>query len=213
MRQRQPEGFTLVELLVVMAIVAMLAAVLLPVLAKARESARITRCSANLQQIGHAVSLYQQDYDDLFPYGLDPGDRADPDQWQGRTNPVTGESYYDQVQRLVAADPVVTNVDYVLRRYCGSARELWRCPSDYGWPSITSAYEAFGSSYVYRTELALSHLPLPSLARPSETNVFVDASAWHRRGPPTANVLYADGHVKNVRIEQYLAAARTPLFP
>lgn len=215
MAWRPLSGFTLVELLVVMAITAMLAGVLLPVLAQAREGGRITRCAANLQQLGQAVHLYQQDYDDRFPYGLDPTDRANPGQWRGRSNPLTGESYYTQVLQLVAASQTATNVDQVLLPYYAGAREVWHCPSDYGWvhdPPIASAFDAFGSSYVYRTELALSHLALSSLPRPSETNVFVDASAWHRRGPRTANLLFADGHVRNVRVEQYLAAARTSLF-
>ena len=60
-------GFTLIELLVVIAIIAVLAALLLPVLAKARESARATRCLNNLRQIGFAARLYADDNGDLLP--------------------------------------------------------------------------------------------------------------------------------------------------
>jgi prepilin-type N-terminal cleavage/methylation domain-containing protein len=62
-------GFTLIELLVVIAILAILAAVLFPVFAKIRESARQAQCSSNLKQIGVAVNLYTQDYDDTYSYG------------------------------------------------------------------------------------------------------------------------------------------------
>ncbi len=62
-------GFTLVELLVVIAIVAVLAALLLPVLARARERARIVTCTSNEHQLAIAVLIYAQDHDETFPTG------------------------------------------------------------------------------------------------------------------------------------------------
>lgn len=63
-------GFTLIELLVVIAIIAILAAILFPVFAKAREAARKTQCINNLRQIGTAVQMYSQDYDESLPSGV-----------------------------------------------------------------------------------------------------------------------------------------------
>jgi prepilin-type N-terminal cleavage/methylation domain-containing protein/prepilin-type processing-associated H-X9-DG protein len=64
---RQRPGFTLIELLVVIAIIAILAAILFPVFAQAREKARSTSCLSNQKQLGTAMSMYQQDYDERFP--------------------------------------------------------------------------------------------------------------------------------------------------
>lgn len=64
------KGFTLIELLVVIAIIAILAAILFPVFAKAREAARKSSCVSNLKQIGLAVKMYQQDFDEITAYSV-----------------------------------------------------------------------------------------------------------------------------------------------
>ncbi len=60
-------AFTLIELLVVIAIIAILAAILFPVFAQAREKARQITCVSNQKQIGTALLLYTQDYDETYP--------------------------------------------------------------------------------------------------------------------------------------------------
>lgn len=60
-------GFTLTELLVVLGIVAVLVAVLLPVLGRAREGGRRATCQSNLRQLGAAVQQYVSDNDGAYP--------------------------------------------------------------------------------------------------------------------------------------------------
>ena len=66
-RAARSSGFTLIELLVVIAVIAILAAILFPVFAQAREKARSTACLSNMRQIGTAVTMYIQDYDERYP--------------------------------------------------------------------------------------------------------------------------------------------------
>ena len=64
---RLRKGFTLIELIVVIAIIAILAAILLPVFAQAREKGRQTQCLSNERQIATAILMYTQDYSETLP--------------------------------------------------------------------------------------------------------------------------------------------------
>ena len=70
MNYRKAKAFTLVELLVVISIIALLVAILLPVLGKAREQAKTVICLTNLHQLGLATFFYADQYDDYIPHGI-----------------------------------------------------------------------------------------------------------------------------------------------
>lgn len=68
-KEKTPSGFTLLELLVVISIVALLISLVLPAVSKARRSGRALVCAANMRQIGTLTSSYATDYADML-YGL-----------------------------------------------------------------------------------------------------------------------------------------------
>ncbi|MEM9418014.1 MAG: prepilin-type N-terminal cleavage/methylation domain-containing protein [Planctomycetota bacterium] len=65
--QTRRSGFTIIELLVVISIIALLIGLLLPVLSGARQSAQRVTCSSNLRQLGIVMESYTQDFDGVFP--------------------------------------------------------------------------------------------------------------------------------------------------
>lgn len=60
-------GFTLVELLVVISVIAMLLAILMPALSSARNTAKVVMCSANIKQLGYLIPVYRADNDNEVP--------------------------------------------------------------------------------------------------------------------------------------------------
>ncbi len=103
-------AFTLIELLVVIAIIAILAAILFPVFAQAREKARAISCLSNTKNLGTAVMMYAQDYDEVLPARQHP--LAPP------PRPGVG---YPQIYDIL--NPYIKNGD-------GWSRGgIWSCPS------------------------------------------------------------------------------------
>jgi prepilin-type N-terminal cleavage/methylation domain-containing protein len=90
---RRVGGFTLIELLVVIAIIAILAAILFPVFAQAREKARQTQSSSNVRNLGLAINMYKQDYDERFPFGGWMPDSNGTWDWQNSIAPYPGSPF------------------------------------------------------------------------------------------------------------------------
>jgi prepilin-type N-terminal cleavage/methylation domain-containing protein len=76
--RKPPRGFTLVELLVVIGIIAVLIGILLPVLGRAREQANKASCMAAIRNLGQLIAIYRVDFKDSYPYGRYTTNNAPP---------------------------------------------------------------------------------------------------------------------------------------
>ena len=131
LRRASARAFTLIELLVVLAIIAVLAAILFPVFAQAREKARAIACLSNSRQIGTALMLYVQDYDEKYP----------------QEHPSTGNPVVDDNTGQLEAEDYGSPFDKILP-YVGSRdsskTQLFVCPSDSD-PHGTTVLDASGN--------------------------------------------------------------------
>jgi prepilin-type N-terminal cleavage/methylation domain-containing protein len=110
-------AFTLIELLVVIAIIAILAAILFPVFAQAREKARAIACLSNCKQIGTALYMYLEDYDEKYPQ-----------EHPSTSNPVVDDNNA-QLEAIDYGSPFDKILPYVASKD-SSKTQLYICPSD-----------------------------------------------------------------------------------
>ncbi len=176
-------GFTLIELLVVIAIIAILAAILFPVFARAREKARQSSCTSNAKQIGLAVLMYAQDYDEVFPYERNGIDGLP---WY-RTGAVTFTTY--------------ANYQPLVYPYAKNG-QAFMCPSS----RRTDLAERFCYDYGMNSSLSTGTPPttIAQVEYPSQTCMVGDtqyewldrANRVYARHNHGAVLTFCDGHVK-----------------
>jgi prepilin-type N-terminal cleavage/methylation domain-containing protein len=118
--RRRLGGFTLLELLIVIAIIAALIAILVPVLSGARRQGKRAVCLSNLRQIGQAMQFYGNEYDDEIPASLHFGfDFSHGTPW--------GHALYEGVTGQPWT-PSLSRDDWVL-----TLNTIYHCPLDEIW--------------------------------------------------------------------------------
>jgi prepilin-type N-terminal cleavage/methylation domain-containing protein/prepilin-type processing-associated H-X9-DG protein len=221
-QKRVHSAFTLIELLVVIAIIAILAAILFPVFAQAREKSRQASCSSNLRQIGVAILLYAQDYDEVLPLGsyMDPTNSS-PTPWMNIVDPYVKGGYPTRaadsgtrtfgIYACPSFDPSLIgnrpSHSYAVNRvympsHINEAIPVWGRPSPaslavFAFPAQTVfVAEAAGSRIFTDGDDVNSWAGSPNVVQQTQA-VYLLARGRHSNG---SNYLFGDGHVKWNRI-------------
>ena len=213
-------GFTLVELLVTIAIIALLAGLLLPALASAKQAGHKASCLSNLRQIGMAIHAYAPDFEGRIPYGP----KAPPFTSPADFYPSTGTP--TPILSLRSGTPAALGL--LLKSYLGAQAKVLFCPGAGQNVDTAAELAKVGSaqsigSYYYRHG-STTYLFDPPAAEPPQ-HIRLDNLGLNRSGRPIralaidsnflcppdmgafnvrarthhrtkiANILYADGHV------------------
>lgn len=195
------KGFTLVELLVVIGIIAVLIGILLPSLSKARRAANTTKCLSSLRMIGQGYALYANDYAGKWPVAVHDDQSTDPAlklptgvdlRWYDRIFPYVGNS--QQVDR---------SADIAKAR---SRSVIWGCPewtktTDFTNSTNDQLRPGYGMNYYTRAYLEdggklkdLAYITAGRGRYPVSTTDYSNTAArllicdsiWHIIGSPTS---------------------------
>jgi len=218
-RGGRARAFTLVEIILVIAILISLTGLLFPALVQARRSAQARVCSSNLHNNFLAASLYATDHDDVWPLGKDCADLFRPDTWPLHLQPA--------IERM----PLLSDQLQVYSKSKGT----WSCPLDEGLSVLDtqpiieidaprSLFDACGMSYRYNTSLGLQGVPFTAFPNLTGLMYLQDQSGhWHpntqalpRGVDPTRmdlwtqgfryNTVFGDGHQRLITFGQSAAA-------
>jgi len=216
MAARRCGGFTIIELLVVVAIIALLIALLMPALDAARESARVVQCGSQVSQLCVATELYTHDFNTYFPIRYLG--------WSANTN--SGHVFC-----MMYGDPNVSvppaGGGRIVNPYANlpatatlgpEAFALFKCPGDEGpvadhpydetcWvPHTASAHELVGTSYNYNAGPPDVWSTI-TMADPTLTVSWARQGLW---GKTTSHVKRPDLMVMNHEIRWYYAGLVWP---
>jgi prepilin-type N-terminal cleavage/methylation domain-containing protein/prepilin-type processing-associated H-X9-DG protein len=185
-RPGRPLGFSLVELLVVVGIIALLISILLPTLNKVRTAAVRVSCRAQMADIGRFFQMYLNDSKGKLPWA-------------------------NTIPSVVPPINTYPSIVETLKPYTKNVLEVWRCRADHitvvtpGAPTGFDQYfDREGGSYQYYPMLAsnyggqeINDTPLYKAGKQNQQPIFIEFEPFH--GKPTSkgamNYLFADTHV------------------
>lgn len=214
---KKDHAFTLIEMLLVVALIVVLISLLLPSLGNARDTARVVVCATNQKQIGEAQMAYLVEHSRRFPQ---------LSSWSGLVGGLGTSGYYSSSSLNVTDRP--------LNPYLGGTTNnttvaITECPSDlgdsiYAPGAVTNCFKQYGTSYLvewggdaFRTKMVYGvkgiggrrSMGMGGITSPSNKLLLADW-VWHGNRPITRsdtrwhnkaavrqyNTLFADGHVE-----------------
>lgn len=219
--RRAPAAFTLVELLTVIAVIGVLAAILVPVVGRARAAAKQSRCTANLRLVHQAFGLYASDNKGYYPAARFHATQSDPtkgrrnqnsgsygNHWEGEIKPYVGVNVRTAAGTTASATPTFA--------ICPDGLTGMNAHLVYKGPEWLSS----GYSLDYQVKaIEIRNPPKTVLVGDSDdyhlglwASMTPDVDGKYTSGDPIrhsqrANYLFADGHVESLT----LAAAITAL--
>jgi len=181
-------GFTLVELLVVIGIIALLVSILLPTLSRAREQAKNVQCLSNLRQMGNAVTMYASAWRGWgVPHmqgRILNGNIATRD-WRG--NPSFKQFLGLPSQRIYVGNPPALTINWPLKMHCpnstrpplsGDTQGMSDIQYSYGY-NTTNMYVEYDGNGTGLANILFRGMKMSRVRRSSDKMMFVDAVDWN----------------------------------
>lgn len=220
---RRNSAFTLIEMVVVIGIIMLLAAILFPVFAQVQEKGRATSCTSNLKQLGVGIQLYNQDFDhrtmpNAQTWKLCPRNLLTPylksrQVWicpsETNTNVFLHSNTAADATLIAGDDPPY--VSYQLNnQWANKGEAVFVRPTEFiitsdtnpaegGWTEGNSTDGGLTTDWPHKRASCASS-PGPTPVAPCGTQSYLEAE-WNRHNG-TFNALYIDGHVKTLRASQ-----------
>ncbi len=212
--RRRPAAFTLIELLTVIAIIGILAAIIIATVGTVRRNAQQTRSLANLRQIGSALQLFASENKNMVPVWHDytqstpdvPGQPA-----------LAGRYWWEALQAYTGPDPAIFHSPAHVQ-FDGSSRARMRETLSYGWNYAVMGRHVGDNSKDGDHSLRITDFPNPSRTLAASDGravdswgfIAIDAQPDGGRYGGRVPSLFVDGHVSTVPASDF--AQENPWF-